>query len=98
MRIQINKSKKVVCLATLFLMCATPVTSNAQLDELAELRAATAQYHRLEIAMEAGYDLRPGLTHCVAKPGVGAMGYHFFNQDLIDDIGGQLSAEFRSIS
>lgn len=87
MRIRFSKTKQAICLAALFLACTVPARVYAQADELAELRASTAQYHRLDKAIEAGYDLRPGLTHCVAKPGVGAMGYHFFNQELIDDIG-----------
>jgi hypothetical protein len=44
-------------------------------NELAQLRAATAQFHRPESAQVAGYDLVPGLDHCFNNPGVGAMGY-----------------------
>ena len=87
MRIQLSKAKKAVCLAALFLVFTMPTPGYAQGDQVAALRAATAQYHRLETAMQAGYDLMPGLSHCIAKPGVGAMGYHYFNQALINDIG-----------
>ena len=53
-------------------------------DGLAELRSATVQYHRLEVAQAAGYDLLPGLEHCFNNPGVGAMGYHYINANLLD--------------
>lgn len=53
-------------------------------DGLAELRSATAQYHRPEVAQAAGYDLVPGLDHCFDNPGIGAMGYHYINVNLLD--------------
>lgn len=43
---------------------------------LADLRRATARYHRLEVAEEDGYELD---DHCI--PG---MGFHALNEDLID--------------
>jgi hypothetical protein len=52
--------------------------------ELAQLRAATAQYHRPEVAQAAGYDLVPGLDHCFNNPGVGGMGYHYINVSILD--------------
>ena len=62
-------------------------------DELAEVRRATAQFHRVEAATEAGYELgyvnglgNRIITGCIALPGVGAMGYHYFNKALIDDL------------
>jgi hypothetical protein len=70
-------------------------TSTPQ-DELAQVRRATAQFHRVEAAIDAGYELGyvNGLgtriiTGCVAHPidpgTFGAMGYHYFNKALIDD-------------
>lgn len=53
-------------------------------NDLAELRSATAQYHRTEAAQAAGYDLVPGLDHCFNNPGVGAMGYHYINVGMLD--------------
>src|SRR5512145_1631846 len=53
-------------------------------DDLAELRSATAQFHRPEAAQAAGYDLVPGLDHCFNNPGVGGMGYHYINVDVLD--------------
>lgn len=52
---------------------------------LATVRAATAEYHRLEAATEAGY---VPITPCVAHPsGEGAMGFHYGNPALIEDGG-----------
>jgi hypothetical protein len=62
-------------------------------DELAQVRAVTAGFHRVEAAAAAGYELGyvngSGLriiTGCVAHPTAGAMGYHYFNKELIDDL------------
>lgn len=63
-------------------------------DDLAQLRRVTARFHRVEDAIAAGYELGwvngSGIriiTGCVAHPTAGAMGYHYFNQDLVDDLG-----------
>lgn len=53
-------------------------------NDLAKLRKATAQYHRLEAAQAVGYDLVPGLDHCFNNPGIGGMGYHYINVSLLD--------------
>ena len=62
-------------------------------DELAQVRRLTAKFHRLEAAADAGYELGyvngSGvriITGCVAHPTAGAMGYHYFNKALIDDL------------
>ena len=52
--------------------------------ELAQLRAATAEFHRPEAAQAAGYDLVPGLDNCFDNPGVGGMGYHYINVSILD--------------
>jgi len=62
-------------------------------NELAQLRAATAQFHRPESAQVAGYDLVPGLDHCFNNPGVGAMGYHYINVSILDTTVDLLSPE-----
>lgn len=60
-------------------------------SDLAEVRAATAQFHRVEVAEQAGHQLgyiSPFLLdHCIAHPTAGAMGYHWFDHDAIHDIG-----------
>ncbi|MBA2742176.1 MAG: hypothetical protein H0U46_09220 [Actinobacteria bacterium] len=60
--------------------------------ELAQVRRVTARFHDLDAALEAGYELGwvngAGIriiTGCVAHPTAGAMGYHYFNAELMDD-------------
>ena len=60
--------------------------------ELAQVRAATARFHRVEEAVAAGYQLgwvngsgARIVAGCVAHPTAGAMGYHYFNADLMAD-------------
>jgi hypothetical protein len=72
---------------------AAHATGNAGLqDELAQVRRVTARYHRLEEALEAGYELGwvngSGvriITGCVSNPTAGAMGYHYFRPQLMAD-------------
>ena len=56
------------------------------------MRRATAKFHRVEAAVAAGYEL--GWVNgagvrivgaCVAHPTAGAMGYHYFNAELMAD-------------
>jgi len=61
-------------------------------DELAQVRRATARFHRVEGAVAAGYELGwvngSGvriIAGCVSNPTAGAMGYHYFNEDLMAD-------------
>jgi hypothetical protein len=59
--------------------------------ELAKVRAATAQFHRVEVAERAGHQLgwkdpMIPITGCIANPVKGAMGYHWFDHDAIEDI------------
>jgi hypothetical protein len=61
-------------------------------DELASVRRATARFHRVEAAVEAGYELGwvngSGVrivAGCVSHPTAGAMGYHYFNAGLMAD-------------
>jgi hypothetical protein len=48
---------------------------------LADIRRATAKYHRVEIAEADGY---VGDTHCVSTP-AGGMGFHYVKQSLFFD-------------
>jgi hypothetical protein len=75
-------------LATLFV----PALASAGQQELAAVRAATAQFHDLDAAIAAGYELGyvngAGvriITGCIKHPTAGAMGYHYFKKSLIDD-------------
>jgi hypothetical protein len=62
-------------------------------DELAEVRRVTARFHRVEDAIAAGYELgwvngsgNRIITGCVSHPTAGAMGYHYFNPELMADL------------
>ncbi|PKV75248.1 hypothetical protein [Pontibacter ramchanderi] len=48
---------------------------------LADIRSATARYHRIEEATAAGY---VPFSPCVSHPVLGGMGYHYVNPLLID--------------
>ncbi len=54
---------------------------------LAVVRAATAKYHDVSAAVAAGYQLgyKGVVTGCISNPGVGAMGYHYFNWAKMDN-------------
>jgi hypothetical protein len=61
-------------------------------DELAQVRRATARFHRVDAAVAAGYQLgwvngagKLIVDICVAHPTMGAMGYHYFNAELMAD-------------
>lgn len=62
-------------------------------DDLAQVRRVTARFHDLDAALAAGYELgwvngagQRIITGCVASPTAGAMGYHYFNADLMNDL------------
>jgi hypothetical protein len=57
---------------------------------LAQVRRATAKYHRIEVADDAGYKLDP---HCVYVEGLGGMGHHAPNFPLVDEIFNPLEPE-----
>lgn len=48
---------------------------------LAQVRGQTSRFSSLVQAEQAGYADAP---HCVSHPDLGAMGYHFVNQGLVD--------------
>lgn len=52
------------------------------LKMMANLRAATAKYHRIEVAEDAGYAPASG---CVSSP-AGGMGFHYANSGIIDGV------------
>ena len=54
---------------------------------LAVVRAATAAYHHIQIAQARGYSIladTAGKT-CIDEPGMGGMGVHYVNGDLVGD-------------
>jgi hypothetical protein len=52
-------------------------------SDLALVRAATARFHRVEVAEAAGY-VNVNVGECVVHPELGGMGYHFVNFGLVD--------------
>lgn len=62
-------------------------------DELAQVRRVTARFHAVDAALAAGYELGwvngSGvriISGCVFHPTAGAMGYHYFNAELMADL------------
>lgn len=80
-------------LAILMVSLMTPAgASNGQTD-LADIRRVTAKYHRVDVAIADGYELgyvngsgNRIINGCIAHPTEGAMGYHYFNKELVDDL------------
>ncbi len=62
------------------LMAAQAEAAGVEAD-LARVRAATARFHRVEVAEAAGYEVA---SPCVAHLELGGMGYHFVNFGLVD--------------
>ena len=58
---------------------------------LAGLRQATAPFHRIAAAGDAGWDAR--ITGCMELPGTGGMGYHYGNVGLIDGVPEEFAPE-----
>ncbi len=85
---QHNIAIAAVAAVTLPSAAAASSASQGQAD-LAPVRAATARYHDVEVAEQAGHQLgyiAPFLLdHCIAHPTDGAMGYHYFDHDGIHD-------------
>ena len=55
--------------------------------DIARMRAATARFHNIATAQDAGYGLlhdQAGLT-CIDMPGAGGMGVHWVNGALVGD-------------
>ena len=51
-------------------------------QDLARLRAATAQFHQFDKAVAAGWSTK--ITGCMEQAGTGGMGFHYGNVGLID--------------
>ena len=59
-------------------------------DLLKAVRRATARFHSTTLAMAAGYQRD---NHCVSVPGLGGMGYHWVNMQLVDPVFDPLQPE-----
>lgn len=80
------KRKVLVGMGLVVILISLIVTVASAHDqtELAKVRKATAKFHSIVVARKAGYDLREGLDQCFANPGVGGMGFHYINTDILD--------------
>ncbi len=63
---------------------------NSETELLKAVRAATARFHSTAQAISAGHE--PD-DHCVSAPGLGGMGYHWVNRQLVDPIFDPLKPE-----
>lgn len=70
-------------LAVLAAIATTMAFAMSQ-DQIAKIRAATGQFHRIEAAQAAGYSLVPGLDYCFDNPGIGGMGFHYIKTSALD--------------
>jgi hypothetical protein len=80
-------NKKSLVIITAIVLLGAVAGTNAYAgggSELAFVRAATARFHQTDTAQAEGWDLVDGLDHCFENPGVGAMGFHFINAELLD--------------
>lgn len=84
--------RKLVVPLVVAALCGTTATAaqaSAGDDRhgLAGVMRATARYHSVEVAEEAGYGRFVDVNDvaCIAMPGMGAMGIHYVNGDLVGD-------------
>lgn len=80
------KHKKLILIGVLIslLLVTTQLVFAHGRNEIQQLRRATVRFRNIPAAQAAGYDLVPGLDNCFENPGVGAMGYHYINLDILD--------------
>jgi hypothetical protein len=90
---QLSVRLGLAALILMMVLIPTVAYADAGQVELAEVRQVTAQFHRVEAAIEAGYELgyvngagNRIITGCIGHPTAGAMGYHYFNKELVDDL------------
>ena len=74
--------------AVAIVLLATASPANAGAADLSTARAATAPFHELAAADDAGYKILvrdlAGIT-CITSPGVGVMGIHYVNGSALGD-------------
>lgn len=76
--------KLIAMLSVLALsLAAAPALAQGQSD-LAEARQATAAFHDVSQAEAAGYSSTLDTLGCFENPGVGGMGLHYLNEEILD--------------
>ncbi len=80
----------VTAVTVAFVLVVTPSPASLGADDLSTARAATAQFHEVDVAKAAGYGIvvrdLAGIT-CIDSPGVGVMGIHYANALALGDAG-----------
>jgi hypothetical protein len=73
--------------AALFGAIATPAYAGESRPGLGQVRHATATYHDIAVAENAGYGKLVDVNGvaCIDMPGMGAMGVHYVNGSLVGD-------------
>ena len=84
-----RRTRTLVGVATIaIVLLATPFPANAGAADLSTARAATAGFHQLAAADDAGYKILvrdlAGIT-CITSPGIGVMGIHYVNGSALGD-------------
>ena len=84
-----RRTRTLVGVATIaIVLLATPSPANAGAADLSTARAATAGFHQLAAADDAGYKILvrdlAGIT-CITSPGIGVMGIHYVNGSALGD-------------
>ena len=87
------RTSLVIAVIGLVVLVSGVLAAGAPQDAVSVVRQATAQFHDVEAAKAAGYELgyvngagTRIITGCIAHPTAGVMGYHYFNKSLIDDL------------
>lgn len=88
MNSRLGRWRHLVVLAMVTLVAMLPGGSvsageSVEGSDLALVRAATARYHDVARAVADGY---VPVSECVELPGVGAMGVHYLNPSLAEDL------------
>ncbi len=81
-------AKSLIAVGALALAILMPAaTAAAASNDLSSARAGTARFHEIDAARDAGYGLFTDAagTACIDNPGVGGMGVHYVNGDLVGD-------------
>ena len=60
------------------------VAQAASQDDITKVREATSQFQHTPAARAAGYEPISGFDYCFQSYGVGGMGYHYINPNLLD--------------
>lgn len=81
-----TKRRIALIAAMLGSLSLMPAASAAGEPGLSDARNGTARFHQIRHAERAGYESTLDVLGCFENPGVGGMGLHYVDFDLVDDI------------